>query len=202
MNLSILSEQIASQDIFEWIGLITGVIYIILAAYERPSCWIFGIISSAAIAWKSFTEYMLVADGVLQLFYIAIGFVGLLNWFQGRVGDQQKPIVTSPLKIHLLVIAGCLLLSIPLSLLLIKFANARYGYVDTAITLLSVWATVLLVKKDLHNWIYWIVLDAALVWLYFASEGYLFAVLFLIYTVIAVWGYKQWQRNVFKKEKF
>ncbi len=193
MNFQILSDQINSQDVFEWIGLITGIVYVILAAYERPSCWIFGIISSAAIAWKSFTDYKLIAEGILQMFYIIIGFIGLWNWLQGRMGDAEKPISTSPFKKHALFIGICLILSIPLSWLLIRYADARFGYIDTAITLLSVWATVLLVQKDLHNWIYWIVLDAILVWLYYASEGYLFSLLFLIYTVIAVWGYRQWK---------
>ena len=86
LNLSLFSEQIASQDAIEWIGLITGIIYVILAAYEKPSCWIFGIISSAAIAWKSYMEYLLIADAALQVFYIVIGFVGLWNWLRGQEG--------------------------------------------------------------------------------------------------------------------
>ena len=201
MNLSILSEQIASQDIFEWIGLITGVIYIILAAYERPSCWIFGIISSIAIAWKSFMDYKLIADGFLQVFYIVIGFIGLWNWFHGRVGRKEKPITISPLASHVVPFIICLIVSIPISWLLVQYASARYGYVDTAVTLLSVWATILLVKKDLHNWVYWIVLDSVLVWLYFKSGGYLFSLLLLIYAVIAVWGFSRWRKGLREFQK-
>ena len=195
MNPDILFDQIYKQDVLEWAGLITGILYVILAAYERPSCWIFGILSSMAIAWKSFTDYKLMADGILQLFYIVIGIIGLINWIWGKRGDKFKPIITSPLRLHLAIILICLVISYPLSWLLIEYAGARYGYIDTAITLLSVWATVLLVKKDLHNWIYWIVLDAALVWLYFISEGYLFSLLFFIYTLIAGWGFMQWRNN-------
>jgi len=196
MNLSVLFEQIAQQDAIEWIGLITGVAYVILATYEHPSCWLLGIISSAAIALKSFTDYKLIADGILQVFYIIIGIIGLFNWIYGRVGQHEKPISTSPLANHLIAILICLIVSIPLSWLLIHYASARYGYLDTAITMLSIWATVLLVQKDLHNWIYWIVLDAVLVWLYYVSEGYLFSLLFLIYTLIAVWGFIHWRHQV------
>lgn len=196
MTLSGLVEQIAQQDWVEWVGLVTGILYVVLAAYEKPSCWIFGIISSAAIAWKSFSDYQLIADGCLQIFYIFIGAIGLWNWFQGRVGQHEKPISTSPLQYHLIIIGICLLASIPLSWVLIHYADARYGFVDTAITLLSIWATILLVQKDLHNWIYWIVLDTALVWLYYVSGGYLFSVLFFIYTLIAFWGFTHWRSQV------
>lgn len=205
VDISRLWEQVAQQDAIEWAGLITGILYVILAAYERPSCWVFGIASSAAIAWKSFTDYMLVADGILQLFYIVIGVAGLIEWLRGRSGTNEKPIVTSSFTSHVVAVIICLLISIPISWLLIQYASARYGYVDTAITFLSVWATILLVRKDLHNWIYWIILDACLVWLYYVSGGYLFSMLFLIYTVIAFWGYMQWKggngRGVFGWKK-
>src|SRR5687767_2473323 len=142
MTSSILFDQIAKQDILEWTGLITGIIYVILATYERPSCWIFGIISSIAIAWKSFMDYKLIADGFLQVFYIVIGFIGLWNWFHGRVGRKEKPITISPLASHVVPFIICLIVSIPISWLLVQYASARYGYVDTAVTLLSVWATI------------------------------------------------------------
>jgi nicotinamide mononucleotide transporter len=193
LDLSLLSGQIAQQDAVEWAGLITGIAYVILAAYEKPSCWIFGIISSACIAWKSLTDYFLIADVVLQVFYMVIGFVGFIQWVRGRTSKHEKPIISSPLPKHLLAIGIGLLISWPVSWVLITYASARYGYLDTVLTFLSVWATLLLVRKDLHNWIYWIVMDAIFVALYWRSEGYLFSLLFLVYTVISVWGWKHWK---------
>ena len=196
MNESILLDQISKQDVIEWFGLITGIIYVILAVYEKPSCWIFGILSSVAIAWKSFVDYKLIADGFLQIFYVIIGFIGIWNWISGRVGQHEKPITESPFVFHLVAISFCLLLSIPLSSFLIHYAGAKYGFPDTAISLLSICATILLVQKDVHNWIYWIILDIMLMWLYYISGGYLFALLLLIYTLIAIVGFIQWRHQL------
>ena len=195
MNIDVLSEQIAQQDAIEWIGLITGILYVILATYEKPLCWVFGIVSCACIAWKSFTDYKLMADVGLQVFYIVIGFIGLWNWMMAKEGVGHKLIVTSIWKKHIMMICVILLASYPLSWLLVQYADAKYGYVDTLLTLLSVWATILLVRKDLHNWVYWIVVDAVYTWLYWRSEGYLFALLFLIYAVVSVWGWKKWHQQ-------
>ena len=192
MDIDVLIEQITSQDWIEWTGLITGVIYVLLATYEKPSCWIFGIISSAAIAWKSFNEYKLIADGFLQVFYIVIGLIGLWHWLRGRTENKQKPIITSPIWHHAIAIGMCLIVSDPLAYFMVEYLGAKYGYLDMVITLGSVWATILLVRKDLHNWIYWIVLDFMLIFLYFVSEAYLFSVLFILYTLIAFLGYRQW----------
>ncbi|HJW30965.1 MAG TPA: nicotinamide riboside transporter PnuC, partial [Saprospiraceae bacterium] len=132
------------------------------------------------------------ADGLLQVFYIVIGFIGLWQWIKGSKDHQPKPVITSPLRQHLIAILICLIISIPASWLLIHYASARYGYLDTVLTLSSVYATFLLVRKDLHNWVYWIVIDSVYVVLYLRSEGLLFALLFLIYTVVAVWGFRRW----------
>lgn len=199
MDFSQLYQQITQQDVLEWLGLITGIVYIILATYEKPSCWIFGIISSACIGWKSFTDYRLMADVALQVFYIVIGFVGLWHWIKGQKRGLKKPVIISPWIQHLMSIAVCLLLSWPLSWLLITYADARYGYIDTLLTLLSIWATFLLIRKDLHNWIFWIFIDIVYVGLYWGSGGYLFALLFLIYTIISVWGWLQWKGHYNKQ---
>jgi nicotinamide mononucleotide transporter len=193
LTLSHLADQIVQQDVIEWIGLATGILYVILAADERPSCWIFGILSSAAIAWKSFTDYYLIADTFLQLFYVGMGIYGLLQWNKGNTVSGKKKIVTGSLLNHLPVILICVLLSWPLSWLLIHYADARYGYVDTLLTGLSVWATVLLIRKDLYNWVYWVVIDLVYIVLYWKTEGYLFALLFLIYAILSVYGFRKWK---------
>lgn len=195
MEFARLAEQISQQDALEWAGLITGLIYVFLATYERPSCWIFGIISSACIAWKSYFDYRLMADVALQLFYVGIGFYGLWQWMKGSTDAKPKTIQTTPAAKHILLIAIVMLVSWPVSGWLIEHAGARYGYPDTLLTLLSVWATFLLVRKDLHNWIYWIGIDLVYTFLYWGSEGYLFALLFFIYAGISVWGYTRWHQE-------
>ena len=192
MDFSVVQEQIAQQDYIEWAGLITGLLYVILATFEKPSCWIFGILSSACIGWKSFTDYYLIADGILQVFYVVISFVGLMQWIRGATATQEKPIITHRWLLHVAGIGVSLLLSIPLSWLLIKYADARYGYIDTGLTLISIWATFLLIRKDLHNWVYWVIVDMMYTALYWKTEGYLFGILFLVYTVIAIWGWRRW----------
>ncbi len=201
MNLSQLAEQIAQQDAIEWIGLVTGVIYVVLATYERPSCWLFGILSSACIAWKSFTDYHLIADTFLQVFYMGIGIYGLLLWYKGSADAGKKKIVTSPLIRHFLIIAFCVFISWPLSWVLINYADARYGYIDTLLTCLSIWATLLLIRKDLHNWVYWILIDALYIILYWKTDGYLFALLFFIYAILSFYGFWRWTIS-WNKEKY
>src|SRR5689334_7173941 len=127
MELPSLAEQIAQQDVWEWTGLITGILYVVFASKQKSVCWIFGIISSLCIAWKSYSEYHLIADVVLQIFYVLIGVYGLYELIAGQKNHHPKPVITTPMLRHIIWIWICLLISIPVSWWLVRHAGARYG---------------------------------------------------------------------------
>jgi nicotinamide mononucleotide transporter len=189
--LTSLSTQSATQ----WMALITGLAYVILAAHEKPLCWPFGIVSCSLIAVDDFALFQLYADGVLQIFYVLFGFAGLYFWIFRNPSGAPLIVTSRRLKAHLIAVLALALISIPIALLLKDLTNAAYSYLDTLTTLLSLWATWLLVKKVLENWLYWIVIDAVYVVLFCLRGGELIALLYGIYMVIAVWGYLNWKHR-------
>ncbi|MEP7313197.1 MAG: nicotinamide mononucleotide transporter family protein, partial [Pseudomonadota bacterium] len=65
----------------------------------------------------------------------------------------------------------------------------------SATTVLSLLATWLVARMNLANWLYWIGIDAVLVFL-FAVQGLVFtAALFALYLVLAAAGYFSWRRK-------
>ena len=57
----------------------------------------------------------------------------------------------------------------------------------------------LMAKKKIENWIYWIVGDIISVPLYF-YKGLMFStILYLILTIIAIYGYFSWKKLLYKK---
>jgi nicotinamide mononucleotide transporter len=58
--------------------------------------------------------------------------------------------------------------------------------------MLSLLASWLTARAKLESWLYWIVIDTVLAWLY-AVQGLVFtAFLFLVYLVVAVAGFIEW----------
>ena len=55
-------------------------------------------------------------------------------------------------------------------------------------------------RKVLENWIYWIVIDGASVYLYIDRGLYLTALLFMLYVVLVVIGFYQWN-TLYKQER-
>ena len=174
-------------------ALATGLTYVILASRANNACWLFGIISCVCIAWDDFTVFKLYADGVLQILYVVLGFVGLANWLRD---NESKPgdfnVQEDSLKMHLIAIGTSVLLAWPVSFLLAEYTDAAFGYLDTLTTLASIYATTLLIRKVASNWLYWIIIDIVYVYLFASSGGIVVAVLYLIFALVAFYGWRHW----------
>ena len=62
-------------------------------------------------------------------------------------------------------------------------------------TWFSLYATLLVARARIENWLYWIVTDTVLVFLYASQELYFAALLFFLYIVIACFGLVTWTRQ-------
>lgn len=140
----------------------------------------------------SYFEYQLYMDSGLNFFYVIMGVIGWLNW--GRSGGNPG-ISTNTVRFHLIAIFILLALSAVIGQLLQTYTQAALPFWDAGTTLFSIWATYLLVKHKKENWLYWIVTDGIYVGLYMYKGAYLFAILFVIYTVLSVKGWRDWSKE-------
>ena len=73
-----------------------------------------------------------------------------------------------------------------------NYTHADFAYLDSFTTCFAVVTTYLVAKKILENWLYWIVIDAASMYLYYEKGYYPTLALFVFYTLMAGWGFKTW----------
>ncbi|MTB53618.1 nicotinamide riboside transporter PnuC [Lewinella sp. W8] len=191
-----LLEQLIAQTPLDWIAVATGLLYVWLAARDNNWCWLFAAISTAAWAYQSFFVYALVSDALLQVFYFIMAGVGLWRWRRAETPGASAPIISMPLREHLLTVAGSLLGGLALGYGFSQIMTAAATYPDAITTVSSVLATFLLIGRRLENWLYWVVIDLAYVWIYLSQGAVLFAVLMGIYTVMALYGYLSWRREL------
>lgn len=176
-----------------------GLAYVVLAAREHISCWAFGILN-AVLSILVFLHARLYAESVLYLYYVFAGIYGWMSWEKKQTGaDQPLGIHTWPLVRHAPFLALGAVLSFALGWTLSEFTNARFPYLDSHITIFSFLATYLVTRKVLSNWIYWILIDAVSVGVYWLRDLRLYAILMVIYTTIAVYGYLHW-RSLYQKQ--
>ena len=180
----------------DWIILITGLLYVILAARENISCWIWGIISCSLWAYSSFVNYQLYADGILQVFYVAMGIWGYYTWKYGGVRKSELKISKWPYKKHIIFILTGIIFGLLFGYFFDEYTPAAATYLDSVTTIFAIGATFMQVRKLLENWIYWIFINAAYIYLYTSREAYLFSVIMTIYLFIAIYAYFEWKKKM------
>jgi nicotinamide mononucleotide transporter len=96
------------------------------------------------------------------------------------------------LKRHAVILLATSLASVVIGFVMTNYTHADFAYLDSFTTCFAVVTTYLVAKKVLENWLYWIVIDAASMYLYFEKGYYPTLVLFVFYTIMAAWGFKTW----------
>lgn len=175
----------------EWVAVVLALGYLLLAIRQNPWCWACAILS-AALYFVIFARAGLVMQASLQVFYVAMSVYGWRAWG----GAQSLPVTQWATWQHLAGLAALVAASAINGACIARAGGAALvPYLDAAIAWGSVLATWMVARKVLENWLYWIVLDLAAAGLYWTQGLYATSVLFLIYAVLAMRGYREWLRD-------
>lgn len=186
-------QGLIDTSFIEWVGFATGLLYLICIANKKVIGWVFGVISAIIYTYLSY-DAAIYNEAFLQFFYIIMGFYG---WFLWRKASAQPNsfIVRWSLRKHLVIILFGIFLTILLGYLLDNYTNDPIPYLDSFSTVFSLLATFMDTKRVLDNWLYWIIIDTGLIFLYGLRGFHLTGLLYLIYTIIAIFAYIHWYKS-------
>ncbi|MFT5861118.1 MAG: nicotinamide mononucleotide transporter [Flavobacteriaceae bacterium] len=186
-----LLVEIKMTSVWEWIAVVTAVAYVILAARKNILCWIFALLSSAIYVYLCIIGKLYI-EAILSLFYVVMAVVGWIAWNAATADDR---IHTWKINKHLINITISGVLAYLLGLSFDLWTDQAFPYIDAFTTVFSLSATFMIVRKVLENWIYWIAIDLASIYLYHDRGYTLTSVLFAIYTLLAIVGFYSWRKS-------
>ncbi|MEM9847389.1 MAG: nicotinamide riboside transporter PnuC [Bacteroidota bacterium] len=197
--MEIVQNVWASIVEMNWIVMISvlaAIAYVVLAARGNIWCWAFGIVSAILWAYAAVVFYDLYVDGILQVYYVGMGFYGWHQWRGGGSKQKALPIQQLKWRQHFMLIALGSVLTLVVGYFFGTYTAAAATYLDAFTTVFSIITTVLVARKILGNWLYWIVIDMTYVYLYGIRGGYLYALLNVVYVLVAVVGYWNWLKKM------
>ena len=154
-----------------------------------------GLISTSIYAYLLW-QWSLLGDSMINVYYFIMSIYGWYHWTRkkGDVDEFPVSVTTNKEKVMSVVIfIMTLIFVITVYLYFNKFAS-WYSYVDTFLTAIFFVGMWLMAKRKIENWIFWIVGDLLSIPLYFA-KGYTFTSFqYIIFTIIAVYGYLEWKK--------
>lgn len=177
----------------EWIATLLGIACVALAA-QRSILTFPTAIGSVALLGVVVFEARLYSDALLQLFFLAANVHGWRHW--RRAQAQQGAVAVRTLDARGRVAwAGAVVLGwVAWGGAMHRWTDAALPWWDAGIAAGSIAAQLLMARRYLENWWLWIAVDVASVPLYAVKGLELFAGLYLIYLVLAVWGLASWWR--------
>ena len=181
---------------WEMLAVFLSVSYILLAIKQNLWSWVAAFFSTLIYSILFFDASLLM-DSALNIFYLVMAVYGWYSWKYGNIKAQneQLKITTYGITNNFKIIGILILISIVLGYIMANYTSADFAYLDTFTTVFAVFATYMLAKKVLENWIYWVVIDTVSIYIYIQKGFYLTAVLFAIYTVLACVAYIQWKKE-------
>ncbi|HEY4322712.1 MAG TPA: nicotinamide riboside transporter PnuC [Mucilaginibacter sp.] len=188
-----IAEQFEQTTWLEWMGAITGIYCVYLAAKQNIWNWPVGIVSVVAYT-VVFFKSQLYGDAGLQIYFLGTGIYGWYFWLHKKE-QQEKPVTSLNAKEYILVIIATIILSLLLGLFLEKFTPTNVPYIDGFCTAVSFVAQILMTRKVLQNWTLWIFVDICYVPLYIYKNLYVTAILYIILLVLASLGHIDWKKE-------
>ena len=184
----------------EIVSVLFGLAYVILAARENVWCWPAAFIGTGTAIWL-FWDASLLMESALNVYYLFMALFGWWQWQKGGTKDERNTssglkITSWSLKQHLITGAVIMAMTFGSGHLLESLTGAKLPYLDSFTTWSAVITTWMVTRKILENWLYWVVIDAVSIYLFFDRGLYLYGLLFIAYTVIAIFGYLNWRQRL------
>lgn len=189
-----IQQAFQAMSVWELAAVVLGVAYLLLAMQESRLCW-YAAFASTSIFLFIFWDVSLFMESALQVYYLAMAVYGWQQWQPGTSKQDSLRISRWSPRQHLYAIGSICLLSALSGTLLVQYSSAELPYLDSFTTWGSVVTTWMVTRKILENWLYWIVIDAVSIFLYLDRGLYLTALLFMVYLVIVVFGYRKWLQH-------
>ncbi len=160
----------------------------------NPIAWPLAIVSSLMYALL-FADSKLYGEAALQFVFVGTALWGWWQWQRGRSADGTALRVHHLTRRGLALLGAATLAAWPLmGLLLQQATDSDVPYFDALPTVASLAGQVLLARKCVENWPVWVGVNVVSVAL-FAHKGlWLTVVLYAVFTVLALLGWRAWQR--------
>jgi len=193
---------IASDDnLFGFAVFLSGVLCVVLVAKGSILNYPIGIFNTIGYAWLAWLNGLYGEVGLYMLFYLPMMVVGILMW--RRHIDAGGIVVMKKLSFKggLFTMVICVLSTLGLGFVLSQLSGQNTPYIDASTSVLSIVATILMVRRYRDQWTTYIVLNALsiIMWVFRLSsgsaEGALMIVMWSAYLINAFYGFHNWSKG-------
>ncbi len=187
------------KNYIESIASFLGLISVYFAIKEKPFFWILSISYAILFIFVYFNK-QIYALMVLQIMYVAVGFLGFFHWLKGDQNSQKVSIIKITKKEVFIYSVLFVLIYVIITVLLKKFTDSDVYYFDSLISTFAIIASILTMKKILQCWLLWMTSDLVTICFFLTQKMYGVVVMYVFMFVGSIIGYLKWKREFDRKQ--
>lgn len=186
----------------EIIGAIVGLLYLYYEYKADLKMWPAGIVMSSFYTFV-FIHAGFYAFACINIYYILAGVYGWIKWHkpssEESVSINTIGLLNTPTRLFLpLILASAAIFGIIVFILKI-YTDSKVVYGDSFVTTISIVAMWMLAQKYVEQWLLLIAINIVSVFLYLYQDLYPTSAMYLIYSIVSVFGYLKWRKIVTKE---
>ncbi|GGA79288.1 nicotinamide mononucleotide transporter [Flavobacterium palustre] len=190
-----------SEIVLELLAVLFGLASVWFAKKDNILVFPTGLVNTSVYAYLLW-KWELLGDSMINVYYFVMSIYGWYHWTRKKGAVEAYPVAVATKKEHKM---AALIFVVTLIFVFLVYQyfdkfTSWYNYVDTLLTALFFVGMWLMAKRKIENWIFWIVGDFISIPLYF-FKGYTFTSLqYLIFTILAIYGYFEWKKILAKQD--
>ncbi len=181
--------------VLEILGFTIGLLYLWWEYHADAKVWIASVVMPAISMWIYYSKG-LYADFGINIYYLLIAVYGFVSWTRGSSKSKNGSLKITHIGWLTGVAAVCatLLLWWFIWWILVTFTDSTVPVADAFTTSLSIVGLWMLARKYVEQWLAWFVVDIVCCALYYYKGINFYCILYGIYTIVALLGYRKWLR--------
>jgi nicotinamide mononucleotide transporter len=187
----------------EFLGTLLYIGSVWLITQKHMLTWPVGILS-VLLYMMLFYQIRLYSDALEQVYYLAASVYGWWWWSrQGPTQERTEGFRYSCRRLGSWVLGITLGIGLALGEVMSQIhlwwphlfpEAASFPFLDAVTTIMSFTAMALMAQKRIESWLYWIVVDAIAIGLYYVKEVRFLSLLYVILLGMAINGLWSWHR--------
>lgn len=186
-----------NQIILEAIAFVFGIASVWYAKNENILVYPTGIICTVITVYLLYINQYL-GDMMMNFYYSIMSIYGWWNWSRKKNDKYAVPISRTNSK-EKLIGFGLFLLTMIITFTVYKVFDYTLeipNYIDIVTSGIFFTAMWYMATKKLENWTLWIIGDIITIPLYAYRGLGMLSLQYLIFTILAIYGYKQWKKHL------
>ena len=179
----------------ETLATIFGILSVWYARNNKIYVFPTGIVSVLIFAYLTFINKIYAETGI-NIYYFVMSVYGWVLWGSKNKKIQKKISFSSK---------GEIIFSITISIIfymiiytILKNTDSDVIILDSLTTSLSLTAMLLLARRKIENWIFWIIADLIYIPLFLYKGLYIASLQYFVFLILAISGYIEWKKNTKK----